>query len=99
MGGFGLGGFGHAPASYAWTSEPLAGGVWAFAVRPFDHAGNEGAARTFAAAVFAPPRPPAADAQGLRLHYNLDAGFGTGGFGGGGFGTAGLNLNWLPSPG
>jgi hypothetical protein len=69
MGGYGAGGYGAAAASYSWTSGPLSGGTWNFAVKSFDAAGNLGTARTTSAVVAAPPNPPAANAAGKRLTY------------------------------
>jgi hypothetical protein len=110
MGGFGSGGFGSAASTYAWTSPPLAPGVWNLAVCAVDSAGNLGPAQTVAQTVVGPPAPPARNAEGLRLTATPgrlaspgpDAGgFGQGGFGQGGYGVGGLDgapfvtLNWL----
>jgi hypothetical protein len=45
-GGYGQGGYGKAASSYAWTSDPLGNGVWTFAIRPVDFAGNEATGST-----------------------------------------------------
>lgn len=71
-GGYGMGGYGTGAGSYAWTSRPLAGGDWSFAVLPFDRAGNKGEATTATATIAAPPGPPAANALGRRLTLNYD---------------------------
>lgn len=85
-GGFGEGGFGRAASRYSWRSGSLSGGVWSFAVRPFDEAGNEGDARLASVTIDAPPRPPAASARGLRLFYTYDET------------TMTVTLSWNPSP-
>lgn len=69
MGGYGSGGYGSSASTYSWTSGPLSGGTWNFAVKSFDAAGNLGTARTTSAVVAAPPNPPAANAAGKRLTY------------------------------
>jgi hypothetical protein len=85
---WGSGRWGQASVPYSWTSGRLAGGVWTFAVVPFDQAGNEqGTHLTVSATVVAPPRPPAADGQGVRLSYTLDPA------------TRQPTLTWLASPG
>lgn len=90
QGGFGVGGFGFGGGTYSWTSDRLAGGVWSFAVAPYDTAGNEDPSPlTVSITVSAPPKPPAPDADGARLGYVFHAGTG-GGFGGGGFGNWGF---------
>jgi hypothetical protein len=71
-GGYGDGGYGDGSSGYSWTSGPLAGGTWNFAVRPFDEIGNEGAASTYSAVIAAPPPPPAANAAGKRLTYTYN---------------------------
>ena len=68
-GGFGQGGFGEAAGSYSWTSGPKAGGSWAFGVKAFDTAGNEGTAATATVAIAAPPLEPGAFGTNLRLKY------------------------------
>jgi hypothetical protein len=85
MGGFGVGGFGSASASYSWTSAPLAGGDWTFAVVAYDTAGNPGAPAFQAVTIIAPPAPPALFADGERLHYAVTGGA--------------IVLTWNPSPG
>lgn len=73
MGGWGSGGWGAAASRYSWTSEPLGYGTWAFAVRPYDDAGNEGAPMTTSVAIAAPPPPPPIDpARGVRMWYEYD---------------------------
>ncbi len=75
LGGFGSGGFGAVAGTYDWTSEPLASGVWTFAVKPFDEAGNEGTAVTAAVTIAAPPLEPALGPDGVtRLWYTMIAG-------------------------
>lgn len=103
MGGFGHGGWGHAASSYTWRSGVLAGGVWNFAVVPVDFAGNPaGSPATTSVTITAPPRPPAPDANGVRLHATtaVDAGYGHGGFGHGGYdhGSRFPTLTWSASP-
>lgn len=71
-GRFGYGGFGASAGSYTWTSESLAGGTWAFGVKPFDLAGNEGTAATQTVSISAPPRAPAAFVGSTeRLRYTF----------------------------
>jgi hypothetical protein len=72
-GGYGDGGYGDGSSNYSWTSGPLAGGTWNFAVRPFDVVGNEGTTSTFSAVIDAPPPPPAANATGKRLTYSYNS--------------------------
>ena len=70
MGGFGLGGFGLASGAYSWVSKSLDAGVWTFAIKPFDKAGNEGPAQTGAVTIFAPPQEPAPfPGTPIRLKY------------------------------
>jgi hypothetical protein len=85
-GGFGQGGFGEAAGSYAWTSDPLAGGSWSFGVKPFDQAGNEGTAATATVSIAAPPLEPAPFSANVRLHYSYNAT------------NHGVTLNWNGSP-
>ncbi len=68
-GGFGQGGYGAAAGSYTWTSLPLSGGTWHWAVTPFDISGNEGPAQIAAVAISAPPRAPAPFSNATRLNY------------------------------
>ena len=78
---------GAAAPSYAWTSAPLAGGVWQFAVVPMDTAGNACASPgTVSVTVSAPPQPTASDSRGVRLHYAFAPS------------TRVATLTWLPSP-
>lgn len=63
----GRGGAGRTASSYSWTSESLAPGAWNFGIKPFDTAGNEGAADEETVTIAAPPRPPARDAVKGRL--------------------------------
>ncbi len=86
QGGYGSGGYGSTGSNYSWTSGPLAGGTWNFAVKPFDAAGNLGTARTQSAVVEAPPNPPARNAAGKRLTYTYNAT------------THVATLAWLASP-
>lgn len=74
MGGFGAGGFGSASASYSWTSDPLSGGSWTFAVVPYDTAGNLGTADFNTTTILAPPAPPAMFPDGTRFHYAVTGG-------------------------
>lgn len=68
LGGFGLGGFGLAATPYLWATVGLSGGVWQFAVVPFDLAGdNRGTGQTVVVTVRAAPRPPALLSGGGRL--------------------------------
>lgn len=96
--GFGAGGFGRAPGTYAWTSAPLAAGSWSFAIISFDVAGNTGTPYLTTVAVLAPPREPGLFSDGVtRLEYALDS-FGQVGFGAGGFGMPAATLTWNASP-
>jgi hypothetical protein len=97
MGGFGSGGFGSASGSYSWTSAPLTGGIWSFAVAAYDTAGNVGTPALVSVTIVAPPAPPALFSDGERIHY-LVAGFGAGFLGDGGFGESCIELFWNPSP-
>ena len=97
-GGFGGSSFGQSASSYSFTSEPLAAGVWSFAVVPFDTAGNAGPPKTRSITIVAPPRTPAMFAgTTTRLQYSLEA-FGQTDFGSGGFGLPVAILNWNSSP-
>jgi len=89
LGGFGLGGFGRAATLYRWTSPGLAGGVWQFAVVPFDKAGDDrGPGQTLGVTVAAAPGPPAAlTPGGARLSYAYS-----------GPADRRVTLSWLPSP-
>lgn len=88
QGAYGRGGFGRAASSFSWTSGRLGSGVWPFAVRPFDEAGNEtGGGLTVSCTMASRPRPPAPDDQGKRLTYSYDSS------------THIATLSWLPSPG
>jgi len=73
MGTFGGGGFGRSDADYIWTSDQLSAGVWQFAVKPFDAAGNLGTGSTTSSTITAPPRPPAASSSGVRLTYTYNS--------------------------
>jgi hypothetical protein len=86
LGGFGDGGFGKAANTYEWQSDALYVGVWHFAVKTYDSAGGESTARTCAADIRVPPRPPAVGAGGKRLTYTYDSA------------THTATLNWLASP-
>ena len=86
LGGFGGGGFGRSDSSYTWTSNPLGPGVWQFAVKPYDVAGNEGTGSTVSKTISAPPRPPAVYNDGTRLRYSYNAT------------THVPTLTWQPSP-
>lgn len=88
LGGFGLGGFGFSGTPYVWTTAGLPGGVWRFAVVPFDKAGNNrGGGQTAAITIAAAPRPPAPSPGGSRLTYSYS-----------GPGTRQVTLTWLASP-
>lgn len=87
LGGWDEGGWGFASSAYEWTSEPTTSGVWAFAIRPVDSAGNEGAGSAGTVAVSIPPLPPARNADYSRLEYSYDPA------------TKRITLNWNPSPG
>jgi hypothetical protein len=84
MGGFGAGGFGSASASYSWTSGPLTGGDWTFAVVAYDTAGNLGTPNFNTTTILAPPAPPALFSDGKRLHAVVTGGA--------------IVLTWNPSP-
>lgn len=88
LGGYDLGGYGQAASSYSWTSEPLAPGVWTFAVVPHDAAGNLcGAPVTATVTIAGPPRPPAAAGSNGRrpsVSYSASSGVAT--------------ISWSPSP-
>jgi hypothetical protein len=86
-GTFGGGAFGAPEANYSWLSPKLTGGSWTFGVKPVDLAENEGAAQETTVAIVAPPRPPAADAEGNRLAVVYDDS------------TGEATLTWLASPG
>jgi hypothetical protein len=97
LGGFGAGGWGQAASTLSWTSDPLAGGSWQFAVVPYDDAGNEGTAQTATVAISAPPRAPAPfTGTTTRLQYSLLA-YGQIPFGQGRFGLPQVALAWNPS--
>jgi hypothetical protein len=88
LGGFGQGGFGRSAGHYTWQSEPLASGVWAFAIVPYDQSGDERGAPTSASvAIQAPPRPPARGPDGVSLTYTYS-----------GAASRVATLAWLPSP-
>ena len=87
FGGFGYGGFGSAASTYTWTSEPLTSGNWAYAVVPYDSAGNLGTAAVTSVTITVPPLPPALNAENLRLTYAYNAS------------DQEVTLNWLASPG
>jgi hypothetical protein len=86
-GGYGLGGFGESAASYSWTTQPLSGGTWNWAIKPYDTAGNEGAASTVAVAIASPPIEPAPFSDNARLHYTYAQP------------SNEITLSWNPSPG
>jgi len=87
LGGFGLGGFGRAASSYDWTSPALKSGKWSFAVVSFDAAENPGAPVLTSVVIQAPPRPPAAFADGSRLKSTYNPA------------TRSVTLIWQASPG
>ncbi len=72
-GGFGQGGFGQSAGRYTWTSQPLSGGSWNWAVEPFDTAGNKGAAQTTVVTIVVPPQAPAPFANKTRLQHAYNA--------------------------
>lgn len=86
VGPAGQGGAGYAASEYEWTSRPLSGGTWTFAVRPVDSAGNEGTGTTTAVVIAAPPDPPAPFTDGKRLHVAYSGG------------TGKATLTWNASP-
>lgn len=86
-GGWGQGGWGFAAGTYSWTSGKLASGVWSFAVKPVDAAGNEGPGVVGSVAIVVPPLPPALFSDFERLHYTYDPS------------TKRVTLLWRPSPG
>lgn len=98
MGPFGIGGFGYCSSLYTWTSGTLANGTWQFAIVPMDTAGNQGAIRTTAIDISAPPTEPGAFSDGSRLHYQILA-YGQTQFGVGGYGWPEVELTWNPSSG
>ena len=67
LGPFGVGGFGTAASTYAWTSNRLAPGTWNFVVVPYDGAGNPGSPILFSETVAGPPQAPPANPTGERL--------------------------------
>jgi hypothetical protein len=69
LGGYGQGGFGRSASAYVWMSPALRSGTWSFAVVSFDAAGNLGLPAVSSISIQAPPRPPAAFADGSRLAY------------------------------
>jgi hypothetical protein len=85
-GGFGDGGFGAAAGLYEWTSAALGAGVWNFAVKAFDSAGNLSTAMTCSVPIFAPPIEPAPFPDNSRLRYVFNAT------------TEEATLTWLASP-
>ncbi|WZO98174.1 hypothetical protein EP7_005230 [Isosphaeraceae bacterium EP7] len=88
LGGFGQGGFGRSAGRYAWQSEPLASGVWSFAIVPYDHSGDERGVPTPASVTIqAPPRPPARGLDGGSLTYMYT-----------GAASRVATLSWQPSP-
>jgi hypothetical protein len=87
QGGYGQGGYGRSAGSYSWESDPLANGLWAFAVAPYDHAGNVGTGSLAYALIQCPPAPPARNAAGVRLTYTYSPI------------SQKISLAWLASPG
>jgi hypothetical protein len=88
LGRFGKGGFGLAESAYTWTTDPLANGVWTFAVAPYDAAGNElPSPGEVTLTIAAPPAPVAPDGRGVRLSYTYDPVLFK------------VTLGWLASPG
>ena len=85
-GGWNQGGYGVVASTLSWTTPPLVAGTWNFAVKPFDAAGNAATAVTGSASTTGPPKPPAANAAGIRLTYVLNPT------------THVVTLNWSPSP-
>ena len=86
QGGYGQGGYGSSANTYSWTSTALAGGLWNFAVAPFDTAGNVGTPQTCQVQIIAPPLEPAANPGGSRLTYSFNPS------------TEEATLTWLASP-
>ncbi len=87
LGGFGDGAFGEAAGTYTWTSEPLANGIWSYAVVPYDDAGNAGTMTLTSVTINSPPLPPALFNDNTRLHYTFNAT------------SHEITLNWNASPG
>lgn len=88
LGGYGAGGFGRGPSLYQWQSDPLGSGTWRFAVSPYDQAGNQqNTEAEVSVTIGAAPRPPAANAQGVRLEYSYS-----------GAAQRVVTLSWQPSP-
>jgi hypothetical protein len=85
-GGAGRGGAGHAAMAYSYRAGDLGAGDWSFGVKGVDRWGQLSAAVEAAVVLVAPPRPPAADADGKRLTYEFDTGTGV------------ATLSWLASP-
>lgn len=87
VGGWNQGVYGHAAASYSWTSPPLANGDWTFAVVPYNVAGNEAASPVeVTETVVGAPKAPAANSSGKRLTYSYNST------------THVATLSWLASP-
>jgi hypothetical protein len=87
LGGYGYGGYGESPGSFTWTSDPLISGVWSFAVKPFDSAGNYGTAQLCSVTIAVPPDPPAPYTDATRLKYTYASG------------THKATINWQASAG
>ncbi len=71
-GGYGQGGYGQASGVYSWTSPPVSGGTWNWAVCPVDSAGNVGPPQNAPTTLAAPPPPPAPFTDGARLQYQYN---------------------------
>lgn len=66
-------GVGGGGANYSYRDGPLANGLWSYAIRSVDSAGNEGATVVTATVpILSRPRPPRAGADGTRLAYSYD---------------------------
>jgi len=74
VGGWNGGSWGYASVQYSWTTGPLLPGSYTFLVRAVDAAGNQGSAAIVFKTIAAPPRPPAANADGSRLTYTYNSG-------------------------
>ena len=70
LGQFGGGGFGRSATTYTWTSDPLCGGSWTFAVASEDKEGNAGpVVLSVTQSIESPPLPPSGSSMGSALSY------------------------------
>ena len=94
LGDFGTGGWGQSAGKLNWTSAPLSGGTWRFAIVPYDKAGNEGTPQFASIQIASPPREPSFFPETTsRLLYTLSA-YGQTPYGGFGFGLPQVTLAW-----